>query len=220
MQFAISEVAKLPRLVPLSLTVPAGGHTSIQRLRLKRKKWRTHGLTKRRIHLWGKKQRSSRRVCEKPNRKGQILLVWLQSSSRPPHCNGRAVDEAWLSSPSAHTLRLPAPPRWQWQVCSERTIWVWPQGGAGMQGGCSQRPQQQRQQQLSNSIQRHSTATANSRRRGWNDIRPVYQRRVPSSVPTTMERWKRLPLTGQLFQIDLFIRTSVQKKSSKLKKKT
>lgn len=154
----MSEVAKLPRLVPLSLVRTRRG-THIHSAPAAGAKWRTHGLLERRIHL-RRKQWSSLRACE--NFRAKEKSSWCGFRAAAAALQWQAVDEAFLSTPSAHTLRLPSPPRWQWQVCLEETILFCPQGGAGIQRGC---PQQQ--QQLSSSIKRHSSVRASSRRLVW-----------------------------------------------------
>lgn len=53
----------------------------------------------------------------------------------------QAVDEAPPTPLSVRSLRLPSPPRWQWQVRLEETIPICPrgEGGEGRDGGGMQR---------------------------------------------------------------------------------
>lgn len=138
MQFASSEVARLPRLAPLSL-VPAEGHTHIQSAPAATAK---HTLPNNvltdipRKPFTFRKSNGPHVVKILQQRNGKVFLVWLQSSSRRTAMAG----SGWS---------LPSPP-----LCSHTSAAVTAAvtvtgspgrnhsglsaggGGAGMQRGC------------------------------------------------------------------------------------
>lgn len=162
MRFAsITEVAKLPRLAPLSLaSVRRGGHASARLLRLqKHGPLIAHSRINQESHSPSQPQWSWRgrwwNILRVMN--GKVFPGVASEQLQPPHCNGR---QGW-SLPSF----LPSPP-------SALTLWAavtaavtvtgshgrnhsasWAGGGegggergTGMRRGSAQKPQQQQQQ--------------------------------------------------------------------------
>lgn len=160
MRFAsITEVAKLPRLAPLSLaSVRRGGHASARLLRLqKHGPLIAHSRINQESHSPSQPQWSWRgrwwNILRVMN--GKVFPGVASEQQQPPHCNGR---QGW-SLPSF----LPSPP-------SALTLWAavtaavtvtgshgrnhsasWAGGegggerGTGMRRGSAQKPQQQQQ---------------------------------------------------------------------------
>lgn len=142
------------------LLLPAGGHIhSAPAAVMKIRTPTTHTWINQGSHSPSLKQRSSRRACEYLAEKERSS--WCGSRAAAAALQWQAVDEAFLLPPlCAHTSAAFSTAATVTGSLGRNHSGL-SAGGAGMQRGC---PRQQ-PQQLSSSIQRHSSVRANGRRR-------------------------------------------------------